>query len=159
VSITARLQPKRIIILSSAPQIRYPDCYGIDMSKMRDFVAFQALVSLLKETRQEHLLQEAYKRCKASENLPVEMIKNEVIELYDRFEYCQISKRIAEIVTPEGITPEVQVIFQTLDGLHNATPGNTGDWYFSGRYPTPGGNRVVNRAFMNFVENVDARAY
>ncbi len=159
VNITARLQPKKIIILSSAPQIRFPDCYGIDMSKMGDFVAFQALVSLLKETKQENLLKEAYERCKASENRPVEMISNEVGVLYDKFDYCQISKRIAEIVTPAGIIPEVQVIFQTLEGLHQAIPGHTGDWYFSGRYPTPGGNRVVNRAFMNFMENVDARAY
>ena len=105
------------------------------------------------------MLQEAYQRCKASENLPVEMIRNEVSVLYDQFEYCQVSKRIAEIVTPEGIIPEVHVIFQTIEGLHQATPQHSGDWYFSGRYPTPGGNRVVNRAFMNFVENVDARAY
>lgn len=159
VNITARLQPKKIIILSSAPQIRFPDCYGIDMSKMRDFVAFQALVSLLKETKQENLLQESYQRCKASENLPVEMIRNEVSVLYEKFEYCQVSKRIAEIVTPEGIIPEVHVIFQTIEGLHQAIPQHSGDWYFSGRYPTPGGNRVVNRAFMNFMENVDARAY
>ena len=159
VSITARLRPKRIIVLSSAPQIRFPDCYGIDMSKMRDFAAFNALLELLKETGREHLLKETYDRCKASENLPVEMVRNEAIALYDLFEYCQISKKIAEIVTPKNIKPEVQVMFQTLDGLHTACPGNSGDWYFSGRYPTPGGNRVANRAFMNFVENVDARAY
>ena len=159
VSITARLRPKRIIVLSSAPQIRFPDCYGIDMSKMKDFAAFNALVELLKETGREHLLKETYDRCKASENLPVEMVKNEAIALYDLFEYCQISKKIAEIVTPKNIKPEVNVMYQTLDGLHTACPRNSGDWYFSGRYPTPGGNRVANRAFMNFVENVDARAY
>ncbi|MBL7804017.1 MAG: amidophosphoribosyltransferase [Saprospiraceae bacterium] len=159
VSITARLKPKKIIILSSAPQIRYPDCYGIDMSKMKDFVAFQALVQLLDETGRSHLLQEAYQRCKASENLPAEMVRNEVAPLYDLFEYCQISQQIAKIVRHKDIKPEVQVIFQTLDGLHEACPGNSGDWYFSGRYPTPGGNRVVNRAFMNFVEDKDERAY
>lgn len=159
VTITARLNPKRIIILSSAPQIRFPDCYGIDMSKMRDFVAFQALVQLLRETGREHLLQETYKRCKASENLPVEMIQNEVIPLYNHFGYCEISQRIAQIVTPKNIKPGVQIIFQTLDGLHKACPKHQGDWYFSGRYPTPGGNRVVNRAFMNFVEDRDERAY
>ena len=159
VSITARLQPKRIIILSSAPQIRFPDCYGIDMSKMRDFVAFQALVQLLHESDQDELLQEAYTRCKQSECLPVEMVKNEVTELYDRFEYCAISRKIAEIVTKADIIPDVDVIFQTLDGLHQACPGNSGDWYFSGHYPTAGGNRVVNRAFMNYVEKLDERAY
>ncbi|GAB4495428.1 MAG: amidophosphoribosyltransferase [Saprospiraceae bacterium] len=159
VSITARLRPKKIIVLSSAPQIRFPDCYGIDMSKMKDFAAFNALVELLKETGREHLLKETYDRCKASENLPVEMVKNEAVALYDLFEYCQISKKIAEIVTPKNIKPEVQVMFQTLEGLHTACPGSSGDWYFSGRYPTPGGNRVANRAFMNFVENVDERAY
>ena len=159
VSITARLRPKRIIILSSAPQIRFPDCYGIDMSKMKDFVAFQALVELLRESGQDKMLQETYERCKRSEMLPVEAVQNEVIQLYDLFEYTQISKKIAEIVKPAGLKPQLDIIFQTLDGLHEACPGNTGDWYFSGRYPTPGGNRVANRAFMNFVENRDERAY
>ncbi|MBK8921572.1 MAG: amidophosphoribosyltransferase [Saprospirales bacterium] len=159
VNITARLHPKKIIVLSSAPQIRFPDCYGIDMSKMKDFVAFQALVQLLQETGREQLLQDAYRRCKASENLPVEMIQNEVVPLYNHFGYCEISQRIAQLVTPEGIKPEVQVIFQTLDGLHKACPKHLGDWYFSGRYPTPGGNRVVNRAFMNYMEDLDERAY
>jgi amidophosphoribosyltransferase len=159
VSITARLKPKNIIILSSAPQIRYPDCYGIDMSKMKDFVAFQALVALLKETNREHLLQETYDRCKYSNLIPVEMVKNEVIELYNLFGYCEISAKIADLVKPQGITPGLKVIFQTIDDLHKASPDNTGDWYFSGRYPTPGGNRVANRAFMNYIEKSDARAY
>jgi amidophosphoribosyltransferase len=159
VSITARLQPKKIIVLSSAPQIRFPDCYGIDMSKMKDFVAFQALTRLLKDTGRENLLKETFERCKASENLPVEMVKNEVVELYELFEYCQVSRCIADIVTPKNVKPEVQVMFQTLDGLHEACPNNKGDWYFSGRYPTPGGNRVVNRAFMNYMLDRDERAY
>lgn len=159
VSITARLRPKRIIILSSAPQIRFPDCYGIDMSKMKDFVAFQALVELLRETGKEGLLQETYQRCKDSEHLPIEAVRNEVIALYDLFEYEQISQKIAQIVRPKDLKPQLDVIFQTLDGLHDACPQNSGDWYFSGKYPTPGGNRVANRAFMNFVENKDARAY
>lgn len=159
VSITARLRPKRIIILSSAPQIRFPDCYGIDMSKMKDFVAFQALLRLLKETGQEKLLEDTYLRCKQSEMLPVEAVKNEVVELYDMFEYNEISRKIAEIVKPKDLKPQLDVMFQTLDGLHVACPGNTGDWYFSGKYPTPGGNRVANRAFMNFVEKKDERAY
>ncbi len=159
VSITARLQPKRIIILSSAPQIRFPDCYGIDMSKMKDFVAFQALAELIKESQQEHLLQEAYIRCKQSEMLPVEAVKNEVVELYANFEYEQISHKIAELVRPKDLKPGLELIFQTLDGLHEACPGNKGDWYFSGNYPTPGGNRVANRAYMNYIENKDVRAY
>ncbi len=159
VTIAARLQPRKIIILSSAPQIRYPDCYGIDMSKMADFVAFQALIELLRETRQEHLIQETYLRCKASEQLPVEMVQNEVIPLYHHFSYTDISERIAKILTPKGMKVQVQVIFQTLEALHQACPKNRGDWYFSGRYPTPGGNRVANRAFINFVEGRDERAY
>jgi amidophosphoribosyltransferase len=129
------------------------------MSKMKDFVAFQALIELLCETQQTHLIQETYLRCKASENLPVEMVQNEVIPLYNHFAYTDISNRIAHIVTPKDINVEVQVIFQTLEALHNACPKNKGDWYFSGRYPTPGGNRVANRAFINFVENRDERAY
>jgi amidophosphoribosyltransferase len=159
VSITARLRPKRIIILSSAPQIRYPDCYGIDMSKMRDFVAFQALVELLKDTKQEHLLQETYLRCKNSEHLPVEAVQNEITGLYDLFEYQQISDKIAQLVRPTDLKPELILIFQNLEGLHASCPKNSGDWYFSGQYPTPGGNRVVNRAFMNYIENKDERAY
>ncbi len=159
VSITARLRPKKIIILSSAPQIRYPDCYGIDMSKMKDFVAFQALIALLKDHKKEHLLQETYERCKLSERLPVEAVHNEVIALYAHFEYEEISRKIAEIVRPPDIKPELEVIFQTLEGLHQACTKHSGDWYFSGNYPTPGGRRVANRAFMNFVENKDERAY
>ncbi len=159
VSITARLNPRKIVVLSSAPQIRYPDCYGIDMSRMKDFVAFQAMVALLKEQNKEHLLEETYQRCKASELLPVEQVKNEVIALYDLFDYKDVSKKISQIVTPEGIVAEVEVIFQTMEGLHNACPNNSGDWYFTGKYPTHGGNRVANRAFINYMENNDARAY
>jgi amidophosphoribosyltransferase len=159
VSITARLKPKKIIILSSAPQIRYPDCYGIDMSKMRDFVAFQALTELLKAHEKGHLLEEVYERCRAAEHLPVEEIRNEVAPLYEHFGYEEISRRIAAIVRPKGIKPELQIIFQTLEGLHTACPQHSGDWYFSGQYPTPGGNRVVNRAFMNYIEKKDNRAY
>lgn len=159
IKIVSRLRPKKIVFVSSAPQIRYPDCYGIDMSKMKDFVAFQALVQLLHETGQEEQLTEAYKRCKAQENLPVEQITNQVAALYELFSYDQLTQKIAQIVTPKGIKPEVQVIYQTIEGLHAACPKNQGDWYFSGNYPTPGGNRVVNRAFMNFIEKKDERAY
>ncbi len=159
IKIVSRLRPKKIIIVSSAPQIRYPDCYGIDMSRMNEFVAFRALVALLKENKKEHLLKETYLRCKAQEALPKEEIKNELIALYETFDYETISKKIAEIVTPEGIKPKVEVIYQTIEGLRDACPNNNGDWYFSGNYPTPGGNRVVNRSFINYMENNKKRAY
>lgn len=159
IRIVARLRPKKIVVVSSAPQIRYPDCYGIDMSKMKDFVAFRALVELLKETKRAHLLEETYQRCKAQATLPKEEMKNEVQALYALFTDEEISDKIAEIVTPEGITAEVKVIYQSLEGLHNACPNHLGDWYFSGNYPTPGGNKVVNRAFINYMEGRDERAY
>ena len=158
ITIVSRLFPKRIIIVSSSPQIRYPDCYGIDMSKMREFVAFQALIDLLKEANQEHLLEEAYDRCQAQQHLPKEEIQNEVKKLYDLFEYEKISDRIARFVKPQGIKPEIQVIYQTVEALREACP-QTGDWYFSGEYPTPGGNKVANKAFMNYLEQKLERAY
>ncbi len=157
--ITARLRPKKIVIVSSAPQIRFPDCYGIDMSKMKEFVAFRALVALLEENNKEHLLEEAYQRCKAQENKPSEEVTNEVAWLYDQFDYEEVSQKIAEIITPKDIKPEVEIIYQTVEGLQKACPGNDGDWYFSGNYPTPGGNRIVNRAFVNYMEKLDVRAY
>jgi amidophosphoribosyltransferase len=159
IKIVSRLRPKKIVIVSSAPQIRYPDCYGIDMSRMKEFVAFRALVALLKDHKKEHLLTETYERCKAQEHLPKEEIKNELIQLYSTFTYEQVSKKIAQIVTPEGIKPKVEVIYQTIKGLHESCPNHKGDWYFSGKYPTPGGNRVVNRAFINYMEDNDKRAY
>ena len=157
--ITLRLKPKRIIVVSSAPQIRYPDCYGIDMSKMGDFVAFKALVEILKEQGKEHLMQECYERCKAEILLPKEQITNQVKALYDEVSEDCISKRIAKIVTPEDLDIEVDVIYQSVDGLHEACPNHTGDWYFTGNYPTPGGNKVVNRAFINYMEGRDERSY
>ncbi len=159
IRILARLKPRKIIIVSSAPQIRYPDCYGIDMSKMKDFVAFRALVALLQEHGKEGLLAETYERCKAQLALPVDQIRNEVKLLYDHFTTEEISRKIAEIVTPEGLAMEVEVIFQTLEGLHAACPQHRGDWYFSGEYPTPGGNKVVNRSFINYMDKRDERAY
>ena len=159
IKIVSRLRPKKIIIVSSAPQIRFPDCYGIDMSKMKNFVAFRALVELLKENGKAHLLKETYKRCKASEDKPKEEVVNEVISLYEVFSYEQISKKIAQIITPKSIKPKVEVIYQTIEGLHKACPNNKGDWYFSGQYPTPGGNRVANRSFMNYMDKSDRRAY
>ncbi len=154
-----RLHPKKIIIVSSSPQICYPDCYGIDMSRMNDFVAFRAMVSLLKSDRKEHLLQEVYQKCKAQQDLPKEEMVNHVKELYDLYTDEQISRRIAEIVTPDDIHAEVDVIYQSIENLHEACPNHLGDWYFSGDYPTPGGNKVVNRAFINFMEGNSARAY
>jgi amidophosphoribosyltransferase len=159
IRIVSRLHPKRIIIVSSAPQIRYPDCYGIDMSRMKDFVAFRALVELLIENDMEDLMFETYDRCKQVNALPIEEITNEVKVLYEQFTYEQISDRIAKIVTPPDIGCAVDVIYQTLDNLHIACPNHLGDWYFSGDYPTPGGNKVVNRAFMNYMEKLDVRAY
>ena len=159
IRIVARLRPKKIIVVSSAPQIRYPDCYGIDMSKMKNFVAFQALVQLLKEQGKEALLEEAYARCEAQKDLPKEKIKNEVKPLYSLFSADEISEKIAQLVTLEGIEPKVEVIYQSLEGLHRACPKHLGDWYFSGNFPTPGGNKVVNRAFMNYMEGKDERAY
>lgn len=157
--IALRLKPKRIIVASSAPQIRYPDCYGIDMSLMGDFIAFKALVDILKEQGKDHLLQECYERCKQQLKLPKEEMTNEVKSLYAQVSEDCISKKIARIVTPEDIDIEVDVIFQTLEGLHQSCPNHTGDWYFSGDYPTPGGNKVVNKAFVNFMEGRNERAY
>jgi amidophosphoribosyltransferase len=154
-----RLNPKKIIIVSSAPQIRYPDCYGIDMSRLKDFVAFQAMIALVKENKKEHLLDEVYQKCKAQQSLPKEEMVNYLQELYALFTDDEISKKIAQIVSPEDIRAEVDVIYQSIDNLHIACPNHTGDWYFSGNYPTPGGNKVVNNAFINYIEGKSARAY
>lgn len=154
-----RLGPKKIVVVSSAPQIRYPDCYGIDMSRMGEFVAFEAAVSLLKETGQEDILLDAYQKAKASAELPKEDVENYVKAIYSPFTDQQISDRIAKIITPKEINAEVHVIYQTLDNLHKACPDHLGDWYFSGDYPTPGGNKVVNRAFANWMEGKNQRAY
>jgi amidophosphoribosyltransferase len=154
-----RLAPKRIVVVSSAPQIRYPDCYGIDMSRLKDFVAFQAMLALLKDTKREHLLQEVYVKCKAQEHAPKEEVVNHLKELYDLFTDEQISRKIAEIIRPDDLNAEVKVIYQTIDNLHKACPDHKGDWYFSGDYPTPGGNKVVNKSFINFMEGNSARAY
>ena len=154
-----RLHPKRIIIVSSAPQIRYPDCYGIDMSRLKDFVAFQAMLALLKDRNKEHLLQEVYAKCKAQEKSPKEEVVNHVKALYDLFTDDEISDKISEIIRPADLTAEVKVIYQSIENLHIACPDHKGDWYFSGNYPTPGGNKVVNKAFINFMEGITARAY
>ena len=154
-----RLQPKKIIVVSSAPQIRYPDCYGIDMSKMGEFVAFEAMISLLKEQGKEHLIQDTYQACLKAKATGSMKEKNLVQALYAHFTDEEISNRIAKIVTPAGIHAQVEVIYQKLENLHAACPNHLGDWYFSGNYPTPGGNKVVNQAFMNWVEGNNQRAY
>jgi len=154
-----RLHPKKIVVVSSAPEIRYPDCYGIDMSKAKDFVAFQAAIALVKETSREALLTEIYERCKASMALPRNEVVNEVKPLFKLFKPHEVEKKIAEILRPADLNAEFEVIYQSIEGLHTACPNHKGDWYFSGNYPTPGGNRVGNRSFINFMEDSDARAY
>jgi amidophosphoribosyltransferase len=154
-----RLGPKKIIIVSSAPQIRYPDCYGIDMSKMKDFVAFRALLALLKKSGKENSLDDVYEKCKQQLKLPANEMVNEVKSLYGLFSEEEIADEVALLVKDESVRADVQIIFQTVGDLHRACPKHLGDWYFSGNYPTPGGNKVVNRAFMNFMEGKDVRAY
>jgi amidophosphoribosyltransferase len=159
IRILDRLGPVHIVIASSAPQIRYPDCYGIDMAKLSDFIAFNAAIMLLKETHQTNVINEVYKKCKAQEDLPqVEMV-NHVREIYKPFTAEQIASKISEMVRPEKAKARVSVIFNTIENLHEACPNHTGDWYFTGNYPTPGGNMVVNRSFINYIEGRNERAY
>jgi amidophosphoribosyltransferase len=154
-----RLNPRKIVIASSAPQIRYPDCYGIDMAKLGDFIAFQAAISLLKEKGQQSVIDDVYRKAKAQEKLPKEQIVNYVKEIYAPFSDEEISAKITELLTPKDINAMVEVVYQTVDNLHKACPDHTGDWYFTGNYPTPGGNKVVNRSFINYVEGKNVRAY
>jgi len=154
-----RLNPKRIIIASSAPQIRYPDCYGIDMAKLNDFIAFRAAIALLHETKQDDVINHVYKKCKAQEHLPKENMVNYVKEIYEPFTPERIAEKITQLLVPEDISAGVQIIFQSVNDLHAACPDNTGDWYFSGDYPTPGGNKIVNRSFINYIEKRDERGY
>ncbi len=155
----ARLAPKKIIVVSSAPQIRYPDCYGIDMSKMGDFIAFRAAIDLIYETKQEGLLDALLMECKELEKQGQLHTENVVRKLYKPFTVEQVSDKIAQLITPKEITIPVSVIYQTIETLHLACPTNTGDWYFTGNYPTPGGNRVCNKAFMNYMEGKNVRGY
>ena len=158
-NILDRLNPKKIVVVSSAPQIRYIDCYGIDMAKMGDFIAFQAAIALLKDHGKENIIEEVYQKCKAQENLPKEEIINNVKDIYAPFTAEEISKKISELLTPSHISAEVDIVYQSIEGLHAACPDHKGDWYFTGNYPTPGGNQVINRAFIYYVEGVDKRAY
>jgi len=154
-----RLSPKKIVVVSSAPQIRYPDCYGIDMAKLEDFVAFKAALALHEEHGTTHLIKEIYEKCLTQTEASDKNVINYVKEFYAPFSAKQISKKIGEILSPEGINAEVEIIYQTIEGLHSACPKNLGDWYFTGNYPTPGGNKVVNKAFINFFEGKNERAY
>ncbi len=152
-----KISPKKVVIVSSAPQIRYPDCYGIDMSRMNQFVAFRALMALLKENDLEYKLDEVYE--KARESVGMDNQPNYVKELYDLYSEEEISRKISEIVTPKNMKSEVEIVYQTVENLHRACPKHLGDWYFTGNYPTPGGNKVVNKSFMNFMEGLTVRAY
>lgn len=154
-----RLSPKKIVVVSSAPQIRYPDCYGIDMARLEDFVAFKASLALHEDHGTTHLVKEIYEKCLTQVDASNKEAVNYVKEFYAPFSAKQISKKIGEILSPEGINAEVEIIYQTIEGLHSACPKNLGDWYFTGNYPTPGGNRVVNKAFINFFEGKNERAY
>jgi len=154
-----RLHPKRIIIVSSAPQIRYPDCYGIDMAKLGDFVAFQAAIELLKETGQKNIINDVYNKSISQKNLPKEEIINYVKLIYKPFTPDQISDKIIKLLKPNDIKADVHIIYNSIENLHKACPENKGDWYFTGNYPTPGGNMVVNNSFINYIEGKNQRAY
>ena len=154
-----RLGPKRIVVVSSAPQIRFPDCYGIDMAKLGDLIAFEAAVSLLKESFKDNLLEEIYEKAKIQDELPLEKIENLVKGIYSQFSAQQISDKITELLRPKDINAEVEIIYQDIAGLHKAIPNHKGDWYFTGNYPTPGGNKVANRSFINYMEGKNVRAY
>jgi amidophosphoribosyltransferase len=153
-----RLQPRKIVIVSSAPQIRYPDCYGIDMAKIGDLIAFKAAISLLEERNMESLIDQVFEECKEQLKRGGDA-ENVVKKIYAPFTAEEISARVAQLVTPADCNAEVEVIFQTIEDLHQACPENTGDWYFSGDYPTPGGNRVSCKAFINYVQGLNERAY
>ena len=154
-----RLKPKKIVIVSSAPQIRYPDCYGIDMAKLGDFIAFQAAIALLKERGMEKVIEDTYQRCKEQLSLPRQQAVNHVKAVYEPFTDDEISAQIGRMLKSEHIQAEVEVIYQTVENLHKACPDTPGDWYFTGNYPTPGGNLVVCRSFVNYVEKKNVRAY
>ncbi|MDR1603067.1 MAG: amidophosphoribosyltransferase [Tannerella sp.] len=159
IRILDRLGPKKIIFVSSSPQIRYPDCYGIDMAKLNEFVAFQAAIELLKETGKSSVINEVYNRCKAQEQWPAAKMENHVKEIYKPFTAHEISEKIAQMLKTSSIKAEIKIIYQSIENLHKACPNDTGDWYFTGDYPTPGGNKVVTNAFINYIEGKNKRAY
>lgn len=159
IRILDRLQPKRIVIVSSSPQLRYPDCYGIDMAKLTDFIAFRAAIELLTDTGKESIINEVYKKSKEQENFPKEQMVNYVKLIYKPFTHEQISDKIAQLLKNSSVKAELKIVYQTIENLHKACPKDLGDWYFTGDYPTPGGNKVVNRSFINFIEGKNIRAY
>jgi amidophosphoribosyltransferase len=159
IRILDRLEPLKIVIASSSPQIRYPDCYGIDMAKLSDFVAFKAAIELLKETGREEVINEVYRRSKEQLSGPKEDMINWVKLIYEPFAYEQVSEKIAKLLKSKEIKAQVKVVYQTIENLHKACPNHLGDWYFTGDYPTPGGNKVVSQSFINFVEGKNRRAY
>ena len=154
-----RLEPKKIIVVSSSPQIRYPDCYGIDMAKLSDFVAFQAAIALLKETGRESVINEVYNLSAEQEGKPKEEVVNYVKKIYEPFSYEQVSQKIGELLKSREVKAAVKIVYQTVDNLHLACPDHLGDWYFTGNYPTPGGNKVVNTSFLNYIKGKNQRAY
>ena len=159
IRILDRLGPKKIVVVSSAPQIRYPDCYGIDMAILGDFVAFQAAIELLKDNKMQSVIEDVYTKCKSQIKLPKEEMQNYVKEIYSPFTAKQISSKISSILTPKDVNSEVEIIYQSIEDLHVSCPNHKGDWYFTGDYPTPGGNKVVTKAFINFIEGNKSRAY
>lgn len=159
IKILDRLGPKRIVVVSSSPQIRYPDCYGIDMAKLGDFTAFQAAIELLKENEMGHVINEVYKKCDAQKDLPKEEFVNHVKDIYRPFTPEQISRKISEMLTDSEVKAEVKIVYQSIENLHKAVPDDLGDWYFTGDYPTPGGNKVVSTSFLNYIHGVNTRAY
>jgi amidophosphoribosyltransferase len=154
-----RLEPKKIVIVSSSPQVRFPDYYGIDMARMNEFCAFRAAIELLKESGRQYIIDEVYRKSKVQENLPKEEVINFVTEIYEPFTQDEVSVKIAEMLKPADVNCPVELVYQTIEGLHKACPNHTGDWYFSGSYPTPGGNRLVNQAFINYYEGKDGLQY
>jgi len=159
IKILDRLDPRKIVIVSSSPQLRYPDCYGIDMARLGDLIAFRAAVELLKETGREQLIGRIYEDAKSELKKPAAEIRNLVREVYKPFCQDEISRKIASMLRTEDIKAEVEIVFQSIEGLHTACPGHTGDWYFTGNYPTPGGNKVANQSYINYIEGRTARAY
>jgi amidophosphoribosyltransferase len=159
IKILDRLGPRRIVVVSSSPQIRYPDCYGIDMARLGDFIAFQAAIALLREHGREHVINEVYKKSVAQKHEPKEQIINYVKDIYKPFTAEQISDKIAQLLTTPGISADIKIVYQSIENLHEAIPNDLGDWYFTGDYPTPGGNKVVNTSFINYIEGINSRAY
>ena len=159
IRILDKLDPKKIVVVSSSPQLRYPDCYGIDMAKLGDFIAFKAAIELLKDTGKESIIQSVYNEALSELRKPVEEMKNLVREIYKPFSTEEISMKISSMLKSDEIKSKVEIVFQSIEGLHEACPGHLGDWYFTGNYPTPGGNKVVNQSFINYVEGRNIRAY